>query len=210
MTHKNSHLAGITSLAPVMPVMVINDIKDAVPMARALIAGGLKVLEVTLRTDCGLEAISKIRAEVEGGVVGVGTVNTAAQFAAAHEAGAQFAVSPGSTDALLDAADDIPMPYLPGIATPSEAMKLYERGYTYMKLFPAEAVGGRTLLKAIGGPLPELKFCPTGGIKESTAPDYLALKNVMCVGGSWMLPAALLEAGDWAAVEVLAAKAAAL
>ena len=208
--HKNLELAKITSLAPVVPVMVIEDVNDAVPMAKALIDGGLKVLEITLRTDCALEAIRRIRAEVTGGVVGVGTVNTPEQYAAAHAAGAEFAVSPGTTDALLAAADDIPMPYLPGVATVSEAMKLLDRGYEYLKLFPAEAVGGRDLLKSIGGPLPELKFCPTGGIKESTAPDYLALKNVVCVGGTWMLPTGLIKAKDWSTIQSLATKAAAL
>lgn len=205
--HKNLELGEALSLAPVVPVMVIGNIDDAVPMAKALIAGGLKALEITLRTDCALEAVRRIAAEVEGGVVGVGTVNDADQFAAAHKAGAQFAVSPGATDELLAAADDIPLPYLPGVATPSEAMKLRSRGYRYLKLFPAEAVGGRNLLKSIGGPLPDIKFCPTGGITPQSAPEYLALSNVVCVGGSWMLPSDLVKTGDWEAVTRLAAAA---
>ncbi len=205
--HKNLKLGEALSLAPVVPVMVINNIDDAVPMAKALIAGGLKALEITLRTDCALEAVRRIGAEVTGGVVGVGTVNDPDQFAEAHKAGAKFAVSPGTTDDLLAAADDIPLPYLPGVATPSEAMKLRGRGYRYLKLFPAEAVGGRDLLKSIGGPLPDIKFCPTGGITPASAPEYLALANVVCVGGSWMLPSDLVKAGDWEAVTRLAAAA---
>ncbi|MEX0300566.1 MAG: bifunctional 4-hydroxy-2-oxoglutarate aldolase/2-dehydro-3-deoxy-phosphogluconate aldolase, partial [Kordiimonas sp.] len=168
--HKNHELGEALSLAPVVPVMVINDLETAVPMAKALIAGGLKALEITLRTDCALDAVRRISAEVEGGVVGVGTVNDADQFAEAYDAGAKFAVSPGTTDGLLAAADNIPLPYLPGVATPSEAMKLRNRGYRYLKLFPAEAVGGRNLLKSIGGPLPDIKFCPTGGITPASAP----------------------------------------
>lgn len=205
--HKNLELGEVLSLAPVVPVMVINNIDDAVPMAKALIAGGLKVLEITLRTDCALEAVRRISAEVTGGVVGVGTVNDADQFAEAYKAGAQFAVSPGTTDELLAAADDIPLSYLPGVATPTEAMKLRSRGYRYLKLFPAEAVGGRDLLKSIGGPLPDIKFCPTGGITPSSAPEYLALSNVVCVGGSWMLPPDVVKTGDWEAVTRFAAKA---
>lgn len=205
--HKNAELGEALGLAPVVPVMVIKDIEHAVPMARALVAGGLKALEITLRTDCALEAVRRIAGEVEGGVVGVGTVNDTDQFAAAYDAGARFAVSPGTTDSLLAAADDTPLPYLPGVATPSEAMKLRERGYRYLKLFPAEAVGGRALLKSIGGPLPDIQFCPTGGISPASAPEYLALSNVVCVGGSWMLPSDLVQSGDWAAVERLAAEA---
>jgi len=208
--HKNNNLAEILALAPVVPVMVINNIKHAVPMAKALVEGGLKTLEITLRTDCALEAVRRIVGEVEGGIVGVGTVNDPAQLQAAHSAGAQFAVSPGTTDELLAAADDIALPYLPGVATPSEAMKLRSRGYRYLKLFPAEAVGGKALLKSIGDPLPDLKFCPTGGIKVTTAPEYLALANVICVGGSWMLPSELVGKGNWEAIKQLAAEAAGL
>jgi len=210
MTHTNAILSTMLNQAPVIPVMVINDIDQAVPMARALVAGGLKVLEITLRTAPALDAIKKIIDEVDGAIVGVGTVNTPAQFEQSHAAGAAFAVSPGHTADLLKAADEIPMPYLPGVATPSEAMQLWENGYRYLKLFPAEAVGGRALLKSIYGPLPDITFCPTGGINPSSAPEYLALPNVICVGGSWMLPNYLVNENKWDEVENLAREAAQL
>jgi len=197
MSHQNSKLKEMLKDTNIIPVMVIERLSDAVPMARALVQGGLKTLEVTLRTECALEAVRKIIKEVPEAIVGVGSVNDAAQFKAAHEAGAAFAVSPGVTQKLLDVANEVPLPYLPGIATPSEAMSLRQKGYEVLKLFPAEVVGGQKMLKALSGPLSDLKFCPTGGISHSLAKDYLSLSNVICVGGSWMINKADVEAGDW-------------
>ena len=195
-------------LAPVIPVVVIEDARAAVPMARALVAGGAPAIEVTLRTAAALEAVRAIAAEVEDAVVGVGTVLTQADLLAAYEAGARFAVSPGATARLLDAAEDIPLPLLPGAATASEAMALLERGYRHLKFFPAVPAGGARLLAAWAGPLPQLRFCPTGGISAASAADFLALPNVLCVGGSWLTPADRLAAGDWAGIEQLARAAA--
>ena len=195
-------------LAPVIPVVVIEDARAAVPMARALVAGGVPAIEVTLRTAAALEAVRAIASEVEGAVVGVGTVLTQADLLAAYEAGARFAVSPGATARLLDAAEDIPLPLLPGAATASEAMALLERGYRHLKFFPAVPAGGARLLAAWAGPLPQLRFCPTGGISAASAVDLLALPNVLCVGGSWLTPADRLAAGDWAGIEQLARAAA--
>ena len=197
-------------LAPVIPVVVIEDARAAVPMARALVAGGVPAIEVTLRTAAALEAVRAIASEVEGAVVGVGTVLTQADLLAAYEAGARFAVSPGATARLLDAAEDIPLPLLPGAATASEAMALLERGYRHLKFFPAVPAGGARLLAAWAGPLPQLRFCPTGGISAASAADFLALPNVLCVGGSWLTPADRLAAGDWAGIEQLARAAAQL
>lgn len=197
-------------LAPVIPVVVIEDARAAVPMARALVAGGVPAIEVTLRTAAALEAVRAIAAEVEGAMVGVGTVLGEADLRAAYEAGARFAVSPGATSRLLDAAADIPLPLLPGAATASEAMALLERGYRHLKFFPAVPAGGAKLLAAWAGPLPQLRFCPTGGISAATAGEFLALPNVMCVGGSWLTPADKLAAGDWAGIEALASAAAGL
>ena len=197
-------------LAPVIPVVVIEDARAAVPMARALVAGGVPAIEVTLRTAAALEAVRAIASEVEGAVVGVGTVLTQADLLAAYEAGARFAVSPGATARLLDAAEDIPLPLLPGVATASEAMALLERGYRHLKFFPAVPAGGARLLAAWAGPLPQLRFCPTGGISAASAADFLALPNVLCVGGSWLTPADRLAAGDWAGIEQLARAAAQL
>jgi 2-dehydro-3-deoxyphosphogluconate aldolase/(4S)-4-hydroxy-2-oxoglutarate aldolase len=197
-------------LAPVIPVVVIEDARAAVPMARALVAGGVPAIEVTLRTPAALEAVRAIAAEVEGAVVGVGTALTQADLLAAYEAGARFAVSPGATTRLLDAAEDIPLPLLPGAATASEAMVLLERGYRNLKFFPAVPAGGARLLAAWAGPLPQLRFCPTGGISAGSAVDFLALPNVLCVGGSWLTPADRLAAGDWAGIEKLARAAASL
>jgi 2-dehydro-3-deoxyphosphogluconate aldolase / (4S)-4-hydroxy-2-oxoglutarate aldolase len=196
--------------APVIPVLAIEDLELAVPLARALTRGGLPVLEVTLRTPIALHAIERIAAEVPEAVVGAGTVLDAAQLYQAVEAGSRFLVSPGATDALLDAASGTPVPLLPGCATPSEAMRLLARGYTQMKFFPAEQVGGVNLLRALHGPMPQLRFCPTGGIHLANAPSYLALPNVLCVGGSWVAPADALASRDWARIETLAAEAAAL
>jgi len=200
----------LLDLAPVVPVVVIDDLETAVPAARALVSGGLPVIEVTLRTDCALEAIGRIRAEVPQAVVGAGTVRTAADVEAATAAGAAFLVTPGTTPQLVEALRACGLPYLPGAATASEVMTLAERGITEMKFFPAEAAGGVAYLKSLAGPLPEVRFCPTGGIRPETAPDYLALPNVGCVGGTWLTPADALAAGDYARIEKLAAEAAAL
>jgi 2-dehydro-3-deoxyphosphogluconate aldolase/(4S)-4-hydroxy-2-oxoglutarate aldolase len=197
-------------LAPVVPVVIIEDARAAVPMARALVAGGTPAIEVTLRTPAALDAIKAIAEEVEGAVVGVGTVLTAKDLRAAHKAGARFAVSPGVSPGLLDAADDSDLPLLPGTATASEVMTLLERGYHHVKFFPAVPAGGHKLIGAWASPLPQMKFCPTGGITLATAPDFLALPNVVCVGGSWLTPADKLRSGDWAGIEQLAREAAAL
>lgn len=199
----------ICSAAPVIPVIVIDRLEDAVPMAEALVAGGLPALEVTLRTPVALDAI-KAMAAVPGGIVGAGTIVTPDDATAAKAAGARFGVSPGATGKLLDAceAEDIPM--LPGAATASEAMALLERGYDMLKFFPAEASGGAPALKGIGAPLPQISFCPTGGVSMSNALDYLGLKNVVCVGGSWVVPGDLVKAGDWAGITTLAREAASL
>ncbi|MFI6480803.1 bifunctional 4-hydroxy-2-oxoglutarate aldolase/2-dehydro-3-deoxy-phosphogluconate aldolase [Nonomuraea sp. NPDC050663] len=200
----------LLDLAPVIPVVVIEDVETAVPLARALVAGGLPVIEVTLRTPVALEAIRAIAAEVEGAVVGAGTVRTRDDVEAAGRAGATFVVSPGTTPALVDFLVEGDMPFLPGAATASEVMALAERGITELKFFPAEAAGGLPYLKSLAGPLPDVRFCPTGGIKPGTAPAYLALPNVGCVGGTWLTPADALATGDWATIEKLAAEAAAL
>lgn len=207
---KQQAIEAAMRLAPVIPVVVIHDLQAAVPMARALVAGGTPAIEVTLRTPVALDAIRAIAAEVEGATVGVGTVLGAADLHAAQAAGARFAVSPGSSPRLLDAADDSVLPLLPGVATASEAMALLERGYRHLKFFPAVPAGGAKLLAAWASPLPQLRFCPTGGIGLSSAPEFLALSNVLCVGGSWLTPADKLAAGDWAGIERLAREAAAL
>lgn len=203
-------LQPVLALAPVVPVVIIDDVAHAVPMAHALVAGGIPAIEVTLRTDAALDAIRAIAAEVEGACVGAGTVLTAAQLDAAANAGARFAVSPGASPRLLDAADQSELPLLPGAASASEAMTLLERGYVLQKFFPASAAGGPGLLKALSSPLPAIRFCPTGGITTQNAGEYLSLPNVVCVGGSWLTPRDLMQAGDWPAIEALARKAAAL
>jgi 2-dehydro-3-deoxyphosphogluconate aldolase/(4S)-4-hydroxy-2-oxoglutarate aldolase len=200
----------IMTTSPVIPVIVIDDIESAVPMAQALVNGGLKVLEVTMRTEHALQAVRDICKAVPDAIVGMGTVITAEDVAQSVAAGAQFLVSPGSTPALIDAALEHGVPILPGITSPSEAMTLLARGISHMKFFPAQAAGGIPMLKSIAGPLPQIKFCPTGGITEATAPDFLALPNVLCVGGTWMLDAATLAAKDWATVESKARAAAQL
>ncbi|GLQ90714.1 ketohydroxyglutarate aldolase [Dyella flagellata] len=207
---KQQQVEATMRLAPVIPVVIIEDAKHAVPMARALVAGGIPAIEVTLRTPAALDAIRAIAAEVEGAVVGVGTVLSANDLAAAEKAGARFAVSPGMSPRLLAAADDSTLPLLPGIATASEAMALLERGYRHLKFFPAVPAGGAKLLGAWASPLPQIRFCPTGGISLTTAKDFLSLPNVLCVGGSWLTPADKLKAGDWAGIEQLAREAAAL
>lgn len=207
---KQQALQSAMRLAPVIPVVVIDDVRAAVPMARALVAGGTPVIEVTLRTACALDAVRAIASEVEGAVVGVGTVLGEGDLRSAQAAGARFAVAPGATARLLDAADDLPLPLLPGAATASEAMGLLERGYRHLKFFPAVPAGGTRLLAAWAGPLPQLRFCPTGGISAASASEFLALPNVLCVGGSWLTPADRLAAGDWAGIEQLARAAAGL
>ena len=200
----------ILTAAPVVPVVILEDAHDAVPLAKALVAGGLCAIEVTLRTSAGLEAIARIAAEVEGAVPGVGTVLTPQQADQAARAGAKFAVSPGATPKLLDALEQSGMAPLPGIATVSEAMALIERGYRYAKFFPAEQSGGAPFLKAIASPLPQLTFCPTGGINPENARTYLSLPNIVCVGGSWMVKPDLIGAKNWTAIEELARAAAGL
>ncbi|WP_405897507.1 bifunctional 4-hydroxy-2-oxoglutarate aldolase/2-dehydro-3-deoxy-phosphogluconate aldolase [Streptomyces sp. NBC_00727] len=202
--------SSVLDLAPVVPVVVLEDAADAVPLARALVAGGLPAIEVTLRTDAALDAIRAIAAEVPGAVVGAGTVISARNVADTVAAGARFLVSPGWTDALLDAMKGSGLPFLPGVSTTSEVVALLERGVTEMKFFPAEAAGGTAYLKALSAPLPQARFCPTGGISAASAPSYLALPNVGCVGGSWMVPADAVAGRDWDRVARLAAEAAAL
>ncbi|MFK4542608.1 2-dehydro-3-deoxyphosphogluconate aldolase/(4S)-4-hydroxy-2-oxoglutarate aldolase [Streptomyces tendae] len=206
----SSPAASVLDLAPVVPVVVVDDLADAVPLARALVAGGLPAIEVTLRTPVALDAIRAVAAEVPGAVVGAGTVVTAAQVREVVAAGARFLVSPGWTDALLEAMRASGVPFLPGVSTTSEVVALLERGVREMKFFPAEAAGGTAYLKALAAPLPQARFCPTGGITPASAPEYLALPNVGCVGGSWMLPKDAVAGRDWGRVEALAREAAAL
>ena len=196
----------ICGLAPVIPVLVVHDVAHAVPLAEALVKGGLPVLEVTLRTPVALEVI-RAMAEVPGGVVGAGTLLTPADVRAAKAAGARFGVSPGVTDALVAACEAEELPLLGGIATVGEAMRMLERGYEVAKFFPAEANGGAPALKAFAGPLPQVSFCPTGGVTPKNAPDYLKLPNVLCVGGSWVAEASLLSDGRWDEVTRLATEA---
>lgn len=193
--------------APVIPVLTVEDAALASGLARALIAGGLPVLEVTLRTPAALDAI-RAMAAVEGGIIGAGTLLTPADARAARAAGARFGVSPGATDRLLAACEAEGLPLLPGAATASEAMQLLERGYSVQKFFPAEIAGGAAALKALGAPLPHIRFCPTGGISRANAGAYLALKNVLCVGGSWVAPQDMIAAQDWNGIEALAREAA--
>ncbi len=200
----------ILTLGPVLPVIVLDKVADAVPLARALVAGGVRVLEVTLRTSAALDCVRAIRADVPDAVVGVGTMTRAEDFSAAVEAGAVFGVSPGVSPALLAAARYHDLPFLPGVMTPADIIAALEAGYTSLKFFPAKQAGGIEMLKAFGGPFSQVTFCPTGGIDAAAAPDYLALPNVACVGGSWLAPAKLIAASDWAAIEQLARAASAL
>ena len=193
----------IAQMAPIIPVLVVDDATHAAPLARALVAGGLPALEVTLRTPAALDVIREM-AGVPGGVVGAGTLLTPADVQAAKDAGAQFGVSPGATDRLLDACEEADLPLLPGAATASEAMRLLERGYTMLKFFPAEASGGAAAIKAIGAPIPQVMFCPTGGVSPANAADYLSLPNVVCAGGSWVAPKDMVLAGDWDGITELA------
>jgi 2-dehydro-3-deoxyphosphogluconate aldolase / (4S)-4-hydroxy-2-oxoglutarate aldolase len=202
--------SSVLDISPVIPVVVIEDVGVAVPVARSLLAGGVAIIEVTLRTDAALDAVRRIAAEVPEINVGVGTVTMPAQVEQANSAGANFVVSPGCTTRLLDAMAASGLPCLPGAATVSEMLDLLDRGFAELKFFPAAAAGGLAYLKSVAGPLPGARFCPTGGITPDTAPDYLALPNVGCVGGSWLTPTAALAAGDWPAIERLARAAAAL
>ncbi|MBD8868845.1 bifunctional 4-hydroxy-2-oxoglutarate aldolase/2-dehydro-3-deoxy-phosphogluconate aldolase [Nocardioides donggukensis] len=195
---------------PVVPVVVVHDLADAVPVARALVAGGLPVVELTLRTPVALEAVRAIAAEVPEILVGAGTVLTAGQAHEARDAGAQFLVSPGATPSLLAGMADTGLPYLPGTSTVSEVLAVLETGVREMKFFPAEASGGTGFLSSLAGPVPQARFCPTGGITPANAADYLALPNVGCVGGSWLTPRDLVAAGEWGRIERLAAEASGL
>ncbi len=197
----------IMNTSPVIPVMVINNVEHAIPLAKALVEGGLKVLEITLRTDAALESIKRIKAEVPDAIVGAGTVVNVKTLNQAIAAGSEFIVSPGVTDAVIDAALTSSVPILPGVITPSEVMKLLEKGITEMKFFPAEAAGGIPMVKSIGAPLPQVTFCPTGGVSPKNAADYLALKNVACVGGSWMAPANLVDTENWGEIKRLTVEA---
>lgn len=194
--------------APVIPVMVINKLEHAVPLANALVKGGLRVLEITLRTPVALDAIKSIKAEIPDAIVGAGTVINQQTLNQAIDAGSEFLVSPGVTEQLINAALACGVPILPGVISPGEAMRLMEKGLTEMKFFPAEAAGGVNMLKSIGGPLPQITFCPTGGVNPANASAYLALKNVACVGGSWMAPAEMVAAENWAQITRLATEAA--
>lgn len=206
---QSARLRQLCAMAPVIPVLVINDPKHAEPLAEALIAGGLPVLEVTLRTPCAPEVIRRM-ARVSGAHVGAGTVLTADDVKRAKDAGAGFAVAPGATEQLIRACQDADLPLLPGAATASEVMRATEYGYDMLKFFPAAAAGGPAMLKSLGGPLPQISFCPTGGISVATAPDYLTLPNVACVGGSWIVSDADLRAAAWAAITAQATAAAQL
>jgi 2-dehydro-3-deoxyphosphogluconate aldolase/(4S)-4-hydroxy-2-oxoglutarate aldolase len=197
----------LLTLSPVIPVVVIDDVADAAPLAEALLAGGIRVIELTLRTPAALEAIARVHKAVPDIVLGAGTITSPGQAMDAAAAGASFLVTPGTTDLLLDACFATGLPFLPGASTVSEAMRLAERGLTALKFFPAEASGGIDYLKSIGGPLPGLRFCPTGGISLANAPHYLALPNVGCVGGSWLTPKDALAAKDFSRIEALAKEA---
>lgn len=205
--NSNESLADLLRAACVVPVMTVDSVESALLSAKALVAGGLRVLEITLRTPAALPAVQRIAAEVADAIVGVGTVVDPAQFAVARASGARFAVSPGCTPELLASAREAAMPYLPGAATVSEVMSLRRQGVTLQKFFPAEVAGGVASLAAIGTVLPDVQFCPTGGITEQRLGDYLRLPNVVAVGGSWMLPKAALQSGDWSGITRLAAAA---
>jgi 2-dehydro-3-deoxyphosphogluconate aldolase / (4S)-4-hydroxy-2-oxoglutarate aldolase len=200
----------VMRVGPVIPVIVIDDLAQAVPLARALVGGGVRVLEVTLRTAAGLDAIRAIARELPDAIVGVGTLTTAEDFALARDAGARFGVSPGLTPALIDAARSTGLPLLPGVMTPSDIIAARSAGIRQLKLFPAQQAGGIGMLRALHGPFPDVVFCPTGGVSEETAPQFLALPNVACVGGSWLTPKPAVQGGDWEQIRQLAIRAAAL
>ncbi|KRB88966.1 bifunctional 4-hydroxy-2-oxoglutarate aldolase/2-dehydro-3-deoxy-phosphogluconate aldolase [Noviherbaspirillum sp. Root189] len=204
------NLLDIMRSSPVIPVIAIERIEHAVPLAKALVAGGIRVLEVTLRTEHGLSAIRAMADQVPDAIVGVGTLTQSEEFRAARDAGAVFGVSPGLTPSLIDAAKSSGLPLLPGVMSPSEVMAAREAGFRQLKLFPAVPAGGVGMLNAIAGPLPDVSFCPTGGISQETAAQFLACKNVVCVGGSWLTPKEAIQAGDWAMITSLAAAAASL
>jgi len=210
MRGKSEKIVELLDGQPVIPVLRIDRLTDAVPLARALARGGLPAIEVTLRTDIAIDAIRAIRAEVPEAIVGAGTILSAAHYDAAAEAGAAFIVSPGFTPALLDAARSSPVPFLPGAITPGEMIALMDEGYTLAKFFPAEQAGGIAFLKALASPLAGLGFCPTGGVSAANAPDYLKLPNVACVGGSWVAPDGLMAEGKWDEISLLAQQAARL
>ena len=210
MTVSFNQVADIMNAAPVVPVITIENVKDAVPLAQALVKGGLKSLEITLRTKAALESIKEIAAAVPDAYVGAGTVLTPKQMEQVQKAGATFCVSPGTTADLIDTARSSKMKLLPGVVTPSEVMALLDAGIDHLKFFPAAAAGGVPYLKGIGGPLPQAKFCPTGGVNPGNAAEYLALPNVLCVGGTWVCPKDLVAAGNWTQIEVLAHAAAQL
>ena len=197
----------IMSSSPIVPVMVINNVEHAVPLAKALVAGGITTLEITLRTDAALESITRIKAEVPEATVGAGTIINIDTLNKAIAAGAEFIVSPGTTDKMIDAALATGVPLLPGIANPSDAMRLLEKGITEMKFFPAEAAGGIPMLKSIGAPIPQITFCPTGGVNQKNVKDYYNLPNVACVGGSWMCASNLVDAENWDEITRLSAEA---
>ncbi|TPJ81100.1 2-dehydro-3-deoxy-phosphogluconate aldolase [Mesorhizobium sp. B2-6-2] len=207
MTSKTEKLLSLLNGQPVIPVLKIANVADAVPLARALSRGGLPAIEITLRTADALEAIRRVAAEVEDALVGAGTILDAKQFDEAARAGSKFIVSPGITGQLLDAAKDSPVPLLPGAITPGEVMTAREAGLRFLKFFPAEQSGGIASLKAFASPLADVKFCPTGGITARNAADYLSLPNVICVGGSWVAPDDLIKAGKWDEIEALAREA---
>jgi 2-dehydro-3-deoxyphosphogluconate aldolase/(4S)-4-hydroxy-2-oxoglutarate aldolase len=210
MGEKTEKLLSILKLQPVVPVLVVDDVKSAVLLSRALVAGGLRAIEITMRTPAALDAVRAVADEVEGAEVGAGTILNVAHWEAAVAAGSKFIVSPGTTQELLDAARASTVPLLPGAATASEVMALREEGYRVLKFFPAEQAGGAAYLKALSSPLAGTLFCPTGSISLNNARDYLSLPNVVCVGGSWVAPKELIAAGDWAGITKLAAEAAAL
>jgi len=197
----------IMNSSPIVPVMVINNVEHAVPLAKALVKGGITVLEITLRTEAALESITRIKAEVPDAIVGAGTIINIETLNKAIAAGAEFIVSPGTTDKMIDAAIATGVPLLPGVANPSEAMRLLEKGITAMKFFPAEAAGGIPMLKSIGAPIPQITFCPTGGVNQKNVKDYYNLANVACVGGSWMCAANLVDAENWDEITRLSAEA---
>lgn len=200
----------IAGMAPVIPVLTITKLEHAVPLAYALTTGGLRVLEIALRTPVALAAIEAMRKAVPVAIIGAGTLTRAVDFAMADRAGAQFGVSPGLTPELAAAARGARFPLLPGVITPTEVIAARNAGFNVLKFYPAEQAGGIGIIQALAGPFPDVLFCPTGGITHATAPDYLALSNVVCVGGSWVAPRAMLTAGDWAGIEALARDAAAL
>lgn len=208
MPQNSDALLPIMTGQSVIPVIVLDDAKDAVPLAKALVAGGLPAIEITLRTDAALESIRRVAAEVPDALVGAGTILNAAQFEEAVAAGSKFIVSPGLTPELVEAADGSPVPLLPGAVTSSEIMAALEEGYSLLKFFPAEQAGGAAYLKSLSSPFGAVKFCPTGGVSAKNAPDYLSLPNVLCVGGSWVAPKDAVSGGDWDRITALAKEAA--